>query len=256
MGARTPHPERVCLPRAGGEGRPRRDTCAIVVAGGSGERFGDPRGKQFVDLAGMPLMCWSVAALDRCPSVARLVVVCAPDRVRQVEEDVLSRLSLAKPVALAPSGETRQGRCSRASPLSPAISSSWRSTTRLAPFVEVEQVEACIAAVRADEALAGAILASRSHGHAQARGRREDRGHTRPLVLLGGADPPRSSVAGPSRRAQGCGPRRVPRHRRCLPRGAHGRPVRVVESTRDNIKVTLPEDLALAEATLERRLLT
>ena len=35
-----------------------------------------------------------------------------------------------------------------------------------------------------------------------------------------------------------------------------GGKVRVVESTRDNIKVTLPEDLALAEATLERRLLT
>ena len=32
--------------------------------------------------------------------------------------------------------------------------------------------------------------------------------------------------------------------------------VRVVESTRDNIKITLPEDLAIAEATLERRLLT
>ena len=29
----------------------------------------------------------------------------------------------------------------------------------------------------------------------------------------------------------------------------------VVESTRDNIKITLPEDLAIAEATLERRLL-
>ena len=35
-----------------------------------------------------------------------------------------------------------------------------------------------------------------------------------------------------------------------------GGKVRVVESTRDNIKVTLPEDLALAEAALERRLLT
>ena len=32
--------------------------------------------------------------------------------------------------------------------------------------------------------------------------------------------------------------------------------VRVVESTRDNIKVTMPEDLAIAEATLGQRLLT
>ena len=33
-----------------------------------------------------------------------------------------------------------------------------------------------------------------------------------------------------------------------------GGTVAVVESTRDNIKVTLPEDLALAEAALSRRL--
>ena len=35
-----------------------------------------------------------------------------------------------------------------------------------------------------------------------------------------------------------------------------GGKVRVVESTRDNIKVTLPEDLAIAEAALGQRLLS
>ena len=55
--------------------KPQADTVAIVVAGGSGERFGDPRGKQFVDLCGLPLMCWPLMALARAPAGGHSVVV-------------------------------------------------------------------------------------------------------------------------------------------------------------------------------------
>ena len=106
MGAPVPAPC-PCAARSGVAG-PGADTCAVIVAGGSGERFGDPRGKQFVDLCGLPLMSWSIMAFDRAPSVGRIVVVCSPDHADQVEGDVLAPLSLAKPVTLAPSGDTRQ----------------------------------------------------------------------------------------------------------------------------------------------------
>ena len=79
--------------------KPQADTVAIVVAGGSGERFGDPRGKQFVDLCGLPLMCWPLMALDRAPSVAHIVIVCAPDKADVVKSDVLSRVVLKTPVS-------------------------------------------------------------------------------------------------------------------------------------------------------------
>ena len=65
-----------CAQRVGSEERPA-DTHAVIVAGGTGERFGDPRGKQFVELCGLPLMCWSIVAFDRAPSVAGIVVVCS-----------------------------------------------------------------------------------------------------------------------------------------------------------------------------------
>ena len=53
-------PKTCACPRAervgvGGEGA---DTCAIILAGGTGERFGDPRGKQFAELCGLPIMSW------------------------------------------------------------------------------------------------------------------------------------------------------------------------------------------------------
>ena len=78
------------------------DTCAVIVAGGTGERFGDPRGKQFVDLCGLPLISWSLMAFDRAPSVASTIVACAPDKVALVEREVLARLTLQKPVSFAP----------------------------------------------------------------------------------------------------------------------------------------------------------
>ena len=255
MGSQVP--ERcacACAERVGGVAS-GADTCAIIVAGGSGERFGDPRGKQFVDLAGMPLMCWSVAALDRCASVARLVIVCAPDKVALVEKDVLARLSLAKPVTLAPGGATRQESVFSGLAAAPSDLEFVAVHDAARPLVEPELVERAIAAVRADESLAGAILATRC---------------TDTLKLVEGekilATPDRSfywAAQTPQvfrRRALLAAHKAAAREDylgtddASLVERMGGR-VRVVESTRDNLKVTLPEDLALAEATLERRLL-
>lgn len=251
--ASTPCPC-ACAERVG-EAASGADACAIVVAGGSGERFGDPRGKQFVDLCGLPLMCWSIMAFDRAPSVGAIVVVCAPDRVAQVEKDVLSRLSLAKPVALAPSGATRQDSVRSGLELAPRDLPLVAVHDAARPLIEIEQIEACIAAVRADESLAGAILATRC---------------TDTLKLVEG----KKIVATPDRSFYWAAQTPQVFRRRALlaahKAAAHegyqgtddaslverlGGCVRVVESTRDNIKITLPEDLALAEATLQRRLL-
>lgn len=252
--ASTPCPC-ACAERVG-EAASGADTCAIIVAGGSGERFGDPRGKQFVDLCGLPLMCWSIMAFDRAPSVGAIVVVCAPDRVAQVEKDVLSQLSLAKPVTLAPSGATRQDSVRSGLDATPRDLPLVAVHDAARPLIEVEQIEACIATVRMDEALAGAILASRC---------------TDTLKLVEGE----KIVATPDRSFYWAAQtpqvfrRRVllAAHKAAAHEGYQGTDdaslverlggrVRVVESTRDNIKITLPEDLALAEATLQRRLLT
>lgn len=253
MEARAPMPC-ACAERVAGEAD-AADTCVVIVAGGSGERFGDPRGKQFVELAGLPLMCWSVMAFDRAPSVARIVIVCAPERSAEVERDVLSRLTLAKPVELAPSGPTRQDsvrsgleRVPRDLPLV-AVHDAAR------PLVEVEQIEEVVGVVRADASLAGAILATRS---------------VDTLKLVEGttivATPDRSFYWAAQTPQVFRTARLVAAHKTAVRDEYQGTDdaslverlggrVRVVESTRDNIKVTVPEDLAIAEAALGRRLL-
>jgi 2-C-methyl-D-erythritol 4-phosphate cytidylyltransferase len=56
------------------EGR-SQDTIAIVAAGGSGSRVRAPRPKQFLDLAGKPLLAHTVARFVQSPDVGSVVVV-------------------------------------------------------------------------------------------------------------------------------------------------------------------------------------
>jgi len=52
---------------------------AIVPAAGSGSRFGAEMPKQYLPLAGRPLIYHTLAALCRCPRIDRVWVVLSPD---------------------------------------------------------------------------------------------------------------------------------------------------------------------------------
>jgi 2-C-methyl-D-erythritol 4-phosphate cytidylyltransferase len=51
----------------------------VVPAAGRGARFGAERPKQYVTLAGQPLLMWTLQRLAACPVVAGLMVVLAAD---------------------------------------------------------------------------------------------------------------------------------------------------------------------------------
>jgi len=53
-------------------------TVALIVAAGSGERLGADRPKAFVQLAGRPMLQWSIDALSQAPSIERIVVAMPP----------------------------------------------------------------------------------------------------------------------------------------------------------------------------------
>jgi 2-C-methyl-D-erythritol 4-phosphate cytidylyltransferase len=54
-------------------------TVALIVAAGRGERLGADRPKALVGLGGKPLLQWSVDALRAVPSIQRIVVALPPD---------------------------------------------------------------------------------------------------------------------------------------------------------------------------------
>jgi 2-C-methyl-D-erythritol 4-phosphate cytidylyltransferase len=51
---------------------------ALIVAAGSGERLGAGRPKAFVELAGRPLVAWSIDALAQAPAIQRIVLALPP----------------------------------------------------------------------------------------------------------------------------------------------------------------------------------
>ncbi len=84
-----------------------RDLGVIVVAAGSGERFGRPEGKALVPVAGRPLVAWSLLAADSAPSVAEIVVVTRARDLEEVER-LANGLPLVSPVTVVAGGATRQ----------------------------------------------------------------------------------------------------------------------------------------------------
>jgi ribitol-5-phosphate 2-dehydrogenase (NADP+) / D-ribitol-5-phosphate cytidylyltransferase len=78
---------------------------ALVLAGGSGDRFGAEMPKQFVRLAGEPILARTVRAIASA-GIDQLVVVSHPSWVAETEE-LVGHLDLAVPTSIVAGGVTR-----------------------------------------------------------------------------------------------------------------------------------------------------
>ena len=83
-------------------------TAAIIVAGGTGERLGRPGGKQLAPVLGRPVVGWTLLAFDAAETVDLIVLVVHPDRVGEYRDLAVTPLSLTAPITLAGGGPTRQ----------------------------------------------------------------------------------------------------------------------------------------------------
>lgn len=83
-------------------------TAAIILAGGTGERFGREGGKQLVEIAGKPILTWSAEAFDAVGDVGLIVIVCPEDRSEEYLKRAIDPFPFVTPVVLAPAGAIRQ----------------------------------------------------------------------------------------------------------------------------------------------------
>ena len=79
-------------------------TAAIILAGGTGERFGREGGKQLVEIAGKPILTWSAEAFDAVGDIGLIVLVCPEDRQEEYIKRAVDPFPFATPVVVAPSG--------------------------------------------------------------------------------------------------------------------------------------------------------
>ncbi len=83
-------------------------TAAIILAGGSGERFGHEGGKQLIDIAGKPILTRSAEAFDAVGDVGLIVIVCPEERTEEYLAKAIDPFPFVTPIVMAPAGSIRQ----------------------------------------------------------------------------------------------------------------------------------------------------
>ncbi len=172
---------------------------AIVVAGGSGERSGLEGGKQLAIVAGLPVLSWTVRALDEAPEVELIVVVTHPDRGDEYRAVAVEPLGLSTPVVFAPGGDSRQASVASGLAAVPESVDVVLVQDGARPLLTAGLVTRTLAALHESAGAAGVVV-----GHPVFDTLKIVDGwggviHPRPLSVLGGADAASLHLIGASR---------------------------------------------------------
>ena len=225
-------------------------TVAVVLAGGTGERFGTGVPKQLLPFAGRPLIEHSVAAFDEAPAVDSVLVVMAAGHAGQARE-VLAGGGYRKLAGVIPGGPSR-------------VESTWCAIEALGreecdvllhdaarPLVDQRIIADCVAALTVHRAVGVAVpssdtIAVVSDGVMTAMPRRDS------LVRLQTPQGFRLSVIRRAHELAAADPGfgDLPATDDCgiVLRYLPDVGVHVVPGSERNLKITFPRDLAVAEA--------
>ena len=230
-------------------------TVAVVLAGGSGRRFGSDSPKQLSVLGGKTLIEHCVRAFDRAPAIDEVLVVAAADIRQQVHDDLAARYP--KLTHVIQGGATRTDSTREALHwLGTRLSDDSKVLVHDAarPLVDQRTIADCIAALERYDA-AGVVVPSSdtivevANGVIQRVLPRDTlarcqtpQGFRLSVIMaayrLADADPAFASVPA----TDDCG---------VLLRYLPAVPVAAVQGSERNLKVTYTADLAIAQTLLE-----
>lgn len=225
---------------------------AVVLAGGSGSRMGQPIPKQYLPLAGKPVLAHTLQAFESCSAVDEVVLVVPPAWLSESRE-IAQSAAPCKLRAVIPGGETRQ----ESSRLGLAALGDCPDDTvvlvhdAVRPFVTAAIVEECARA--AAEHGAADVVVPADDTIVQGRAGCVETIPDRNLMYRG--QTPQGFRLGILRHA----------HELACANGlagatddvrlvlAAGYPVRLVQGDYGNFKLTRPEDLLMAELMMSQR---
>jgi 2-C-methyl-D-erythritol 4-phosphate cytidylyltransferase len=217
-------------------------TVAIIVAGGQGKRMGRP--KQFLKIAGKPMLAWTVDAFQRTKAIDGIILVVAPDQL-----DLAAKIKAAKIIAVVPGGRQRQD-------------SVRNGLAALPKGVQIVLIHDGARPAVSAATINGMIKAAKEHGAAIAAvplkdtikqvNRREARiVKTLDRSELWAAQTPQTFTVPVINKAYETLKHDVTDDAAAVER--LGIPVKIVMDSYANLKVTMPEDLAIMEAILKGR---
>jgi 2-C-methyl-D-erythritol 4-phosphate cytidylyltransferase len=224
---------------------------AIIVAAGQGKRLRGERRKQYLSLEGLPILTRTLTVFEGCSAVHQIILVVPEDDIDYCRENILRPAGLAQKIVLVAGGRRRQDSVFMGLK---AVDENCRIVIihdGVRPFVQNEQLVACIDGAGESGACILGVPAHETlkqvdqNGHIIRTIKRDD-------VWL--AQTPQAFRYDVIRTA----------HERAVAEGfcatddaslveRMGSAVKIIAGSRNNIKITVREDLDTARWLLEKK---
>jgi len=218
---------------------------ALIVAAGQGVRMGSTQRKQYLTLAGQPMLAHTLKAFDPSLDVERIVLVVPGEEIEYCRQQIIAGARIATDILLVPGGARRQDSVCNGLQALDDDQGIVLIHDGVRPLVSPQLIAACIQGVRRWEACIPALEVIDTLKQTDSAGviRR-----TVPREGLRTAQTPQGFRLALIREA----------HRRALQEGWQatddaslvermGVPVHIIAGDRANIKITTPDDLRWAE---------
>lgn len=224
----------------------------VIVAAGSGTRFGGPVRKTLVPLAGLPLFVHAARTFARVAAVGAGVVVAHREDLALVDSAIASDPILRGRFGPAvPGGARRQDSVAAGIDALPALVRRVLVHDAARPLVEAERIEALIAALDAAEAALLAVPVTSTLKRSDGEGRVAATLPRDGLYLATTPQGARRDLLAAALRSAALSGVEVTDEAAALER--QGVQPRIVPDSAFNVKVTAPGDLRFAEAVLRAR---
>ena len=248
----TPHKIAEVLRAFIGKSEKKYFTSAIILAAGSSTRMGDGVSKQFLSVDGLPVVARTVIEFDKSEFISEIIVVCKKDEI-DMYDGFAEKYSIKTPFKVVEGGSTRQESARFGSD----------AVDAKAKYIAIHDAARCLIT---EEMIArvchsafisrdrGAILAIRATDTVKIADKNAFIDSTPERKILWQAQTPQVFPLNAYRAAayisrdeefEGTDDASLLEHIKF--------PVKLVEGSRENIKVTEPIDICIAEAILKTR---
>jgi 2-C-methyl-D-erythritol 4-phosphate cytidylyltransferase len=222
----------------------------LIACAGSGRRMGAERNKLLLEVAGRPVLAWTLEAALACADIRWIGIVGQPIDQAAIE-DVVAAVNPDRPVVWIQGGDTRQESVSNGLAALPPAASSVLIHDGARCLVDHDLISRCAQAVAAGAAVIAAAPVTDTIKRVDGDGVIQD---TPDRSQLWGAQTPQGFPVQQLRAA----------HARAVAEGWSvtddaslferlGWAVQVIEASPSNIKITTPFDLTIAAAVLAGR---
>ena len=222
---------------------------ALIPAAGRGRRMGSQKAKAFLPLGGIPLLTLTLQKFEACPQVDEILPLVPARDAPLWSEEILCRSGLKKVSRILPGGPERQDSVYGGLKAIEGQADFVIIHDGVRPFVSPELIERTLLATRRHKAVVVALPAGDTIKKISAEGEVLETLDRSRLWII---QTPQSFELGLIIKA----------HEMAREEGFYGTddavlverlgiPVRVIEGSRFNFKITTPEDLILGEALLK-----